>query len=402
MESEGLDIFEKCSRFDRARNLLDSGLYPYFRPISNSEGTRVEIDGRQLLMVGSNNYLGLTHEPRVKNAAAEAIRTYGTSCTGSRFLNGTTDLHIELENKLAEFLGYPACITFPTGFAANLGAITALASKGDVIFCDRENHASIVDACRLATADVRRYRHGNLEELEEKLINTPDNVGKLIVVDGVYSMVGRIADVPAVSALAQKYGARFIVDDAHGVGVLGDGGRGTSSHFGMLGPDKGVDVVIGTFSKSLASLGGFVVGSEEVIHFVKHIARSLMFSASVSPPNAAAALTALNIIDAEPERLQRLRDNVRFMKTNLDALGLDTMGSETPIIPIRVGDEKLVFQLTRELFEQGIFVNPVVPPGSSVGLLRTSYMATHEQSDLQQALDTFGELADRLAALAKD
>lgn len=402
MESQGLDIFEKCNQFDRARNLLDSGLYPYFRPISNSEGTRVEIDGRQLLMVGSNNYLGLTHEPRVKDAATEAIRTYGTSCTGSRFLNGTTDLHIELERKLAEFLGYPACITFPTGFAANLGAITALASKGDVIFCDRENHASIVDACRLATAAVRRYEHGNLEELEEKLINTPDNVGKLIVVDGVYSMVGRIADVPAIAALAKKYGARFIVDDAHGVGVLGDGGRGTSSHFDMLGPDKGVDVVIGTFSKSLASLGGFVVGSEEVIHFVKHIARSLMFSASVSPPNAAAALMALNIIDSEPERLQRLHDNVRFMKTNLDSLGLDTMGSETPIIPIRVGDEELVFQLTRELFEQGIFVNPVVPPGSPVGLLRTSYMATHEQSDLQQALNTFGELADRLAALAKD
>ncbi len=400
--SAGLDIFDKCKRFDRAQSLMDSGLYPYFRPISNSEGTRVEIDGRQLLMVGSNNYLGLTHDPRVKEAAVQAIRTYGTSCTGSRFLNGTTDLHIELEKRLAEFLGYPACITFPTGFAANLGAITALASKGDVVFCDRENHASIVDACRLATADVRRYRHGNLEELEEKLSNTPDNVGKLVVVDGVYSMVGRIADIPAIATLAKKYGARFIVDDAHGVGPLGDGGRGTCSHFGRVGPESGVDLVIGTFSKSLASLGGFVVGSEEVIHFVKHIARSLMFSASVSPPNAAAALEALNIIDSEPERIERLRGNVRFMKTGLDAIGLDTMGSETPIIPIRVGSEERVFELTKELFERGIFVNPVVPPGSPVGLLRTSYMATHEQVDLAQALSTFTELAEGLTALSKD
>lgn len=397
-----MDVFEKCRRFDRARNLLDSGLYPYFRSISNSEGTRVEIDGKQLLMVGSNNYLGLTHDPRVKDAANEAVRNYGTSCTGSRFLNGTTDLHIELEKRLAEFLGFDACITFPTGFAANLGAISALAGKGDIIFCDRDNHASIVDGCRLAVADVRRYRHGDMADLEEKLNNAPEEAGKLIVVDGVYSMVGRIADLPSIIELSKRFGARLIVDDAHGVGVLGESGRGTSSHFGLTGPDSGVDVVVGTFSKSLASLGGFVAGSEEVVHFVKHIARSLMFSASVSPPNAAAALAALNIIDSEPERLARLRENVSFMKTNLDALGFDTMGSETPIIPIRVGDEEKVFRLTKELFDRGIFINPVVPPGSPVGLLRTSYMATHERSDLQQALDVFGELTDRVDALSVD
>ena len=395
-----MDLFDKCRRFDRAKKLLATDLYPYFRAIESSSCTRVTIDGRELVMIGSNNYLGLTHHPRVREAAAEAMHRYGSSCTGSRFLNGTLTLHGELEEALANFMEFPACVTFPTGFQVNLGVISALCGKHDVVICDREDHASIVDACRLTLAEVRRFRHGDMEDLEEKLKNAPADAGKLIVVDGVFSMLGQIANVPEIVRLARRFGARVMVDDAHGVGVLGPRGRGTLEHYDMLGPNSGVDIVTGTFSKSLASIGGFVVASEEVIHYVKHVARSLIFSASVSPPNAASALAALRVIESEPEWVESLWRNVAKMKAGLDALGFDTMGSETPIIPILIGGEVETFVAAHELYENGLFVNAVVPPGAPQGLVRTSYMATHTEEDLDFALKVFGKLAHRVDVAA--
>lgn len=273
--------------------------------------------------------------------------------------------------------------------------IACIAGKGDIVFCDKDNHASIIDACRLTYADVKRFRHADMEDLERKLKAAKPEAGKLIVVDGVFSMLGGITNLPEIVRLARQYGARVMVDDAHSVGVLGEGGRGTTEHFGLLGPDSGVDIVTGTFSKSLASLGGFVVASEEVIHFIKHMARSLMFSASISPPNVASALTALKILEKEPEHLIRLRKNVSKMKKGLDDLGYDTMGSQTPIIPIRVGGELETFKFAKRIFEEGLFVNPVVPPAAFVGLVRTSYMASHTQEDLDFTLGVFAKLASR-------
>ena len=398
MEGTALDLFDKCRKFVRAQRLIDAGLYPYFRPIEGHQGsTRVLFDGREVLMIGSNNYLGLTHDARVKAAIVAAVDTFGSSCTGSRFLNGTLDLHEELEQRLATFMQYPACVTFSTGFQVNLGVISAIASKGDVVFCDRENHASILDACRLSLAEVKRFRHDDLEDLEAKLRLAKPDAGKLIVVDGVFSMLGTITDLPGIIRLAKEYGARVMVDDAHGIGVLGKHGRGTLEHFGYTGLPDGIDIVTGTFSKSLASLGGFVVASEEVIHFVKHIARSLMFSASISPANCAAALAAVDIIEKEPELLERLNQNVVKMKTSLEEMGFDTMGSETPIIPLRIGDELLTFSFAKELFENGVFVNAVVPPGAPTGLIRTSYMASHTDADLDEALAVFEKMVSRVS-----
>ncbi len=401
MEGTGLDLFDKCRRFDRAHRLIEADLYPYFRATTSSSCTRVTIDDRELVMIGSNNYLGLTHDPRVLASAKNALDQFGSSCTGSRFLNGTLSLHEELEESLASFLQYPAAVTFSTGFQVNLGVISAIAGKGDVVFCDKENHASILDACRLTFADVKRFRHADMEDLERKLSAAKPEAGKLIVVDGVFSMLGGITNLPEIVRLARKYGARVMVDDAHSVGVLGERGRGTTEHFDMIGPEGGVDIVTGTFSKSLASLGGFVVASEEVIHFIKHVARSLMFSASISPPNVASAMTALKILKNEPERLERLRNNVKKMKTGLDKLGFDTMGSKTPIIPIRVGDEQETFKFAKRIFEEGLFVNPVVPPAAHVGLVRTSYMATHTEEDLDFTLEVFAKLT-ALANAAAD
>ncbi|MEE9391820.1 MAG: pyridoxal phosphate-dependent aminotransferase family protein [Planctomycetota bacterium] len=395
-----MDLFDKCGKFRRAKDLIDAGVYPYFRAIDESNCTRVTIDGHELVMIGSNNYLGLTHDPRVVEASVEATRKYGTSCTGSRFLNGTLSLHEELESELADFLGFEACAIFSTGFQVNLGVISAIASKNDVIFCDRENHASILDACRMSLADTKRYRHNDLADLEEKLQLAKPEAGKLIVVDGVFSMVGQIVDLPGLIALAKKYGARIMIDDAHSVGVLGKTGSGTIEHFGMRGASSGVDLVGGTFSKSLASLGGFVVGNTEAIHFIRHVARSLMFSASCSPSNTAAALEAVRIIRSEPERLKRLWANVDKMKTGLDALGYDTMNSTTPIIPIKIGGETETFAFAKELYEAGVFVNPVVPPGAPIGMVRTSYMATHSAAELDQALAIFRKLAHRVDATA--
>lgn len=393
---KAVDLFEKCRRFTRAKELQEAGVYPYFRAIGAHECTQATIGGRRVVMIGSNNYLGLTHDPRVIQAAADATRRFGSSCTGSRFLNGTLELHEELERRLAQFMKMEAALVFSTGFMVNLGVISSLVGKNDVILCDRENHASIIDGCRLAFGETRKFRHGDLGELERLLQSCPADAGKLIVVDGVFSMNGTITDLPAVLRLAERYGARVMVDDAHGVGVLGACGRGTLEHFDLLdGPGPKVDLVMGTFSKSLASLGGFIAGSAEVIHWVKHTARALIFSASPTPASTAAALAALEIIEKEPWRIQRLNRIVQRARTAFNELGYDTMGSETPIVPVLVGSDEDTFAFWKMLDERGIFANPVIAPGTppGKGLIRTSFMASHRDEEIDRVIEVFSEIA---------
>jgi 8-amino-7-oxononanoate synthase len=387
-----LDLFDKCSRIcERAQETRRLGLYPYFQPITESLTEEVVIDGRRLIMIGSNNYLGLTHHPRVTSAALEAVRKYGSGCTGSRFLNGTLDLHVELERRLARFTGKEACVTFSTGFQVNLGVISTLVGKGDVVLCDRENHASIFDGCRLAFGRLLKYRHNDMDDLERQLQQVPDDAGRLIVTDGVFSMKGDLADLPGLVRVARKYGARIMVDDAHGVGVLGAHGRGTAEHFGV---EDRVDLIMGTFSKSLASVGGFIAGEARVIDFVKHRARSLIFSAAPPPASVASVLKAVEIIEREPERRARLWENTRFMAEGLRGLGFDTGDSQTPVIPVVAGEDRLAFVLARRLQEEAVFVNPVVAPAVPSGraLLRTSYMATHTREHLERALAAFAKV----------
>jgi 8-amino-7-oxononanoate synthase len=386
-----VDLFEKCRRFDRADELRQAGLYPYFQEITENRTEEVVVDGRPMVMVGSNNYLGLTHHPHVKAAAIDAVERYGSGCTGSRFLNGTLDLHVELERRLARFMKTESALTFSTGFQVNLGVISVLAGKGDVIFCDRENHASIFDGCRLSFAQLRKYRHNDTEDLERQLAQCPDSAGRLIITDGVFSMKGDLCELPEIVRLAKKYDARILLDDAHGIGVLGEHGRGTAEHFGL---EDEVDMVVGTFSKSFASLGGFATGKSEVIDFVKHHARALIFSASPAPASAAATLAALDVIENEPERRQRLWDNVGRMSRAFQELGYDVSMSRSPIIPITVGGDVETFAFWRRMHDAGIFTNPVispaVPPGE--GLLRTSYMATHREEELDRVVEAFARL----------
>ncbi len=390
-----MDLFEKCHRFTRVHELMAAGMYPYFRAIEEHGCTRATIQGREVIMIGSNNYLGLTHDQRVIQAAVDATERYGSSCTGSRFLNGTLELHEELERRLAKFMHMEAAAVFSTGFMVNLGVISALVGKNDVILCDRENHASIIDGCRLAFGETRKFRHGDLQDLERLLQACPDDAGKLIVVDGVFSMNGTITDLPSIVKLAKKYSARVMLDDAHGIGVLGSGGRGTLEHFDLLGPEGGVDLVMGTFSKSLASVGGFIAGSAAAIHFIKHTARALIFSASPTPANTAAAMAALEIIEHEPERIQRLNEICDRMRRSLKEQGYDTMGSETPIIPILIGGDEETFRFWKMLDARGIFANPVVAPGTPAGkgLIRTSYMATHRDEEIDRVVEVFGEIS---------
>jgi 8-amino-7-oxononanoate synthase len=391
-----VDVFEKCRRFTRAKELISSGYYPYFRALASNECTRAKIGDREMIMVGSNNYLGLTHDPRVVAAAEEAVRTFGTSCTGSRFLNGTLELHEELERRLAKFLNKEAALVFSTGFQANLGTISALVGKGDVIFCDRENHASIIDGCRLSFGDIKKFRHDDMADLRRLLEQTPASAGKIIIVDGVFSMNGTITDLPGVAALAKEFGARLVVDDAHALGTIGKTGRGTCEHFGLdQDGDHEIDLITGTFSKSLASLGGFVAGRESVIHYVKHNARAMIFSASSTPASTAAALKALEILEAEPERVERLRGVCDRVRREFKSLGFDTMGSQTPIVPTLIGDDWATFVFWRNLTDRGVFANPVVPPATppGKGLIRTSYMATHTDADIDRVVEVFGELA---------
>lgn len=370
--------------------LQAQGIYPYFIPLEGSEGTEVEIGGQSLIMIGSNNYLGLTHHPAVRAAAIEAIERYGTSCSGSRFLNGTLELHEELERRLAKFMGQEAALCFSTGFQANLGAISAICGKNDIILCDRENHASIIDGCRLSFADTRKFRHSDVEDLERQLaLAQQQQRAVLIVVDGLYSMMGDLAPLQDIRALADQYGARLMVDEAHGIGVLGDHGRGAAEHCGIH-----PDLVMGTFSKSFASLGGFIAGPAKVIHHMRHYSRSLMFSASITPSSAAAALAALEIIETRPDMRKRVLQIAHRVRTGLSAMGFRTAGTlASPIVPVIVGDQERVMRLWKTLFECGLFTNAVTQPAVPMGadLIRTSYIASHTDEHITQVLERFAK-----------
>ncbi len=391
------NLFQKCYEFTEAKEAIAQGYYPYFIPLDETEGTVAEYKGRKLIMCGSNNYLGLTTHPKVREAAIEAVRRYGTSCTGSRFLNGTLALHERLEAELAEFVGKEAALVFSTGYQTNLGTISSLIGRGDVVILDRDDHASIVDGCRLSFGEMKRFRHNDMADLERVLQSVPEDAGKMVIVDGVFSMGGDIAPLPEIIALCQKYDARLMVDDAHSIGVLG-GGRGTSAHFHVT--DQ-VDLIMCTFSKSFASLGGFIAGDEPVIHYIKHHARSLIFSASMPPANIAACLAALEVMRTEPERIERLHRNACKMKQGLTSLGYNTGNSQTPIIPVIIGDDMLTFTMWRALFDAGVFVNPVISPAvpPKQQLLRTSYMATHTDEQLDQVLDIFEKVGKALGVI---
>ncbi|GMT48253.1 MAG: 2-amino-3-ketobutyrate CoA ligase [bacterium] len=391
------DLFEKCLHFNKARELMELGLYPYFRVIESAQDPVVCSNGKNMIMVGSNNYLGLTNDPRVKEAAIKAIEKYGTGCAGSRFLNGTLEIHVELEEKLARFMRKEAAIIFSTGFQVNLGVISALIGKNDIVIIDKLDHASIIDGCRLSYGEIKKFRHNDMDDLERVLKNC-DGKGKLIVVDGVFSMEGDIVDLPGVLGLAKQYKARLMVDDAHGIGVLGGTGRGTCEHFGI---EDDIDLIMGTYSKSLASIGGFIAGDEKVIHFIKHFARSLIFSASPPPASVAAVSAALDIIDEEPERIQRLSQITTKMLRAFKELGFEVGPSQTPIIPIIVKENEIAFRMAMMLQEEGVFANvavsPAVPNGKA--LIRTSYMATHTDEHLEIVLTAFKKVGNSLGLI---
>lgn len=386
-----LDIFEKCFTYTDAKDAMKAGIYPYFHALDSGQDTEVIMSGKRVIMIGSNNYLGLTSDPRVKKAAIEAVEKFGVGCSGSRFLNGTLNLHIELEKRLAKFVNKEEALVFSTGFQTNLGVLSAIASRNDYILSDKQNHASIVDGCRLSFAKMLKFKHNDMEDLERLLKNIPDNNGRLIVVDGVYSMEGDIANLPEIVRLAKLYGARVMVDDAHGFGVLGEHGRGTAEYFGL---EDEVDIIMSTFSKSLASLGGFIAAKSDVIQYVKHNSRPFIFSASIPPSNAAAAMESLNILESEPERIKKLWDNAKFMREGFESLGLSIGDTQTPIIPVIIGEDIETFITTIKLLEEGVYVNPVVSPGVEKGraLLRTSYTPTHTKEQLETALKAFGKV----------
>ncbi|MGH7529931.1 MAG: aminotransferase class I/II-fold pyridoxal phosphate-dependent enzyme [Gemmatimonadales bacterium] len=391
-------LFDKCRNFTRAREIQAAGLYPYFKPISRSEDTVVVIEGKERIMMGSNNYLGLTHHPDVLAAASAALQRYGSGCTGSRFLNGTLDLHEQLEAELAEFFGKESCLVFSTGYQANLGVISGLVGRTDVVFLDKLDHASIVDGAKMSHGETVRFNHGDLAGLERKLQRLADGTGAMIIVDGVYSMEGDIADVPGLLRVSQKYGAALAIDDAHSVGVLGPNGDGTAAHFDLA--DE-VDLIVGTFSKSLASIGGFAAGDEPVIHYLRHHARPMIFTAALPPANTAGVLAALHILQREPERRRQLWANTRRLQDGLRGFGFDIGPTETPIVPVLIGPLETTFLFWRKLFDAGVFTNPVVPPAvpPSQCRLRTSVMATHTPDQIDLALEVFGRLGKELGVI---
>jgi 8-amino-7-oxononanoate synthase len=393
-----MDIFEKSSKFTAAKEAIAGGYYPYFIPLTENEGTEAVFRGHRMIMCGSNNYLGLTTHPKVRQAAIDAIQRFGTSCTGSRFLNGTIELHEQLERELAEWVGKEAALVFSTGMQTNLGTISSIVSRDDVVILDKQDHASIVDGAKLSYGKTLRYRHNDMADLERVLKQAGPDVGILVVVDGLYSMEGDIAPLPAIVPLCKKYGARLMVDDAHATGVLG-GGRGTAAHFNMT---KDVDLIMSTFSKSFASLGGFIAGDNEIVQYIKHHARSMIFSASIPPSNAAAALAALHVMQTEPERIKRLDEIATFMRKEYRRLGFDIGKSETPVIPIHIGDDYRTMTIWKELFDAGIFVNPVICPAVPEGsqLLRTSYMATHTDEQLSRVLETFAKVGKEVGLIS--
>ena len=386
-----MDLFAKCAAYTTARECREKGIYPYFHALESRQDTEVIMEGKRRIMLGSNNYLGLTAAPEVIAAAEAALAEYGTGCSGSRFLNGTLRLHLELERELADFVHKDGAVTFSTGFQSNLGIISALVGRGDYVICDRENHASIYDGCRLSFGKMLRYRHANMDDLEAKLRAVPESAGCLIVTDGVFSMGGDIAKLPEICELASKYGARVMVDDAHGLGVIGEGGRGTASHFGL---EDRVDVIMGTFSKSLASLGGYMAASETVCDYVRHNSRPFIFSASIPPSACAAALAALRLLREHPELPQRLHSLASYARAGLKARGLRIIESETPIIPIYTYEMERTLVSAKRLYDAGVYVNPVLPPAAAPGecLLRMSCMATHTEALLDEAMDIIAEV----------
>ncbi len=391
-------LFDKCKNFTRAREVQAAGLYPYFKPITHSEDTVVVIEGKPRIMMGSNNYLGLTHHPEVLAAAKAALERYGSGCTGSRFLNGTLDLHEQLEAELADFFGKEACLVFSTGYQANLGLISGLVGRGDVVFLDKLDHASIVDGAKMSQGETLRFNHGDLAGLERKLQKVDDGTGVMVIVDGIYSMEGDIADVPGLLKITQKYGAALAIDDAHSVGVLGPKGDGTAAHYDLT--DE-VDLIVGTFSKSLASIGGFAAGTDTVIHYLRHHARPMIFTAALPPSNTAGVLAALHVLQREPERRAQLWENARRLQDGLRSLGFDIGPTETPIVPVLIGPLDKTFLFWRKLFDAGVFTNPVVPPAvpPSQCRLRTSLMATHTPEQIDLALDVFGQLGKELGVI---
>jgi 8-amino-7-oxononanoate synthase len=389
-----MDIFDKCFNYTLAKDAIERGIYPYFIPLTENEGTEVMYKDMRLIMCGSNNYLGLTIHPQVRQAAMDAIFRFGTSCTGSRFLNGTLELHEQLEHELAEWVGKESALIFSTGMQVNLGTISSLVGRGDYIILDKDDHASIVDGAFLSPGKIERFRHNDMDHLDHVLGSLPDTAGKLIVVDGLFSMGGDLAPLDQMVPIAKKYGARLMVDDAHGIGVTGKG-RGTSAQFGVT--DE-VDLIMSTFSKSFASLGGFIAGSHDVVHYIKHHARSLIFSASIPPANTAAALAALHIMRDEPERCARVNQIGDRMRKGYQELGFNTGHSVTPVVPIIIGDDELTFMAWKLLFDSGVFVNPVISPAVAPGgqILRTSYMATHTDEQLDKVLSVFETVGKQL------
>ena len=392
-------LLEKFDQFTTAADLKRAGIYPYFRPIEENNDTEVIIDGRRLLMFGSNSYMGLTNHPKVKEAAKKAIDRFGSSCSGSRFLNGTSRLHTELEEKLADFVGKEEALIFTTGFQTNLGTVSSLIGRHGVIILDELDHASIIEGSRLSFSRVLKFAHNDMNDLEDILKNLSKEKLKMIVVDGIFSMEGDICPLPEIVDLSEKYGALVMVDDAHALGVIGDAGRGTANHFGLT---EDVDIIMSTFSKSLASIGGFVASSREMINYLKHHSRPMIFSASIPPSAAAAALAALEIIESEPERLEALWENTAYLCKCIKEIGFDTKSSETPIIPIYIRDNLLTFQFTQRLFEAGVFVNPVVSPAvpGDSSLIRMSVMATHTRSQLDEAVGAIEKIASVLQVFA--
>ena len=389
------NLHKKIEQFQDAALVKEQGIYPYFRVIESGQDTEVILDGKRVLMFGSNSYMGLTNHPKIIEAAKKATDKYGTGCAGSRFLNGTLDIHIELEKKLAEYVNKESALLFSTGFQVNLGVLSCVTGRNDYLILDEYDHASIIDGTRLSFSRVIKYRHNDMDDLEQRLSNLPENAIKLIVVDGIFSMEGDIAKLPEIVDIADRYGANIMVDDAHSLGVLGEAGAGTASHFGLI--DK-VDLIGGTFSKSLASLGGFVAGDEIIIDYLKHKARSLIFSASMTPASAASVIAALDIIQSEPERIDQLWANTRYAKQLLNEEGFEMGPTESPIIPVYVRDNHKTFVLTKMLQENGIFVNPVVSPAvpSDSSLIRFSLMATHTFAQIEEAVEKLTKAAAHL------
>jgi len=385
-----MELFDKIRGLDLVDILRDAGEYPFFRRLEGSKGNNVLFGDRELVMMGSNNYLGLTHDTRVIEAGVDAVRKWGAGCTGSRFLNGNLALHEELEKRLAKFFGTEEALVFASGFMANQGAITAITGPGDYILCDKENHACIIEGCRLSPAKLMIYRHSDMAHLEKLLAGLPADAGKLIITDGVFSMTGHLAKYDEIYALAKKYNARTYVDDAHGLGVVGPGGRGTAAHFNLP-----ADVLMGTFSKSLASQGGYICASSQVIDWLRHKSRTFIFSAALAPASAAAAMAALEVLEQEPERVAKVQKNAAYLKAQLDEIGINTLGTETCVVPVFIGDDQTAFEVCQALLKMGVFTTPVIYPAVRKGqaMIRCSVMATHTESDLNTAIKAFQALA---------